>query len=320
MPYLDMPLDELKNYKGINPKPTDFNDFWISALDEMKAVQPNIQIKPAGFQIKGFDCNDLYFTGVKNGRIHAKVIKPSKRKNMPIALHFHGYTGRSHDWNEYISFAAAGFCVFAMDCRGQGGQSYDAGGVSGNTQHGHIIRGLSSGANELLFRHVFLDTVQLSMIAMNMDDTDETKICAYGISQGGALTLACSALNPQIQILAPVYPFLCDYKRVWELNIHTAAYIELKQYFRMFDPLHERENEIFTTLGYIDIVNLAQWIKGETIFGVSLDDDTCPPSTSLAAFNNITAKKEIRIYPDYNHETLPGFFDEVIQRFQSTLC
>nr|AHG97601.1 acetylxylan esterase [uncultured bacterium] len=320
MPYIDMPLDELKLYRGINPRPADFDEYWESALDEMKAVYPNIEIKPASFRLNGFDCKDLYFTGVRGSRIHAKIIMPAGRKNLPIALHFHGYTGRSQDWNEYIAFAAAGFCVFAMDCRGQGGQSEDMGGVKGNTLHGHIIRGLESGADELLFRHVFLDTVQLSNIAMAMNFTDETRICAYGSSQGGALTLACSALNPQIRILAPAYPFLCDYKRVWQLNLYTPAYIELWDYFRMFDPLHKREEEIFTVLGYIDVVNLANRICGETLFAVSLEDDICPPSTSFAAYNNIQAKKDIRIYPDYKHEFLPGFNDEVIQKFQQALA
>ena len=319
MPMTDMPLDELKCYKGSSPKPNDFDAFWSRALDEVKTTRPNIELRPASFQLRGFECSDLFFSSVRNGRIHAKLIKPAGRKNLPIALHFHGYTGRASDWIDYVSFAAIGFCVLAMDCRGQGGLSTDGGGTSGNTLRGHIIRGLDDGADNLLFRHIFLDTVQLTTVAMGLDYTDETKICAYGASQGGALTLACAALSPQVSLLASVYPFLCDYRRVWELNLQSEAYKELKDYFRMFDPLHERESEIFNTLGYIDVVNLASRIKGETMFAISLDDDVCPPSTSFAAYNHITAKKELYIYPDYAHEVLPGFYDEVLRKFQYAL-
>ena len=53
--------------------------------------------------------------------------------------------------------------------------------------------------------------------------------------------------------LAPVYPFLCDYKRVWEMDQAANAYAELKTFFRNFDPQHKREDEIFTRLGYIDL-------------------------------------------------------------------
>ena len=320
MPMIDMPLEELKKYKGSSPKPDDFDAFWSRALDEVKNTHANMEMRPAAFQLNGFDCQDLFFTGVRNGRLHAKLIKPAGRNNLPVALHFHGYTGRAGDWIDYVPFAAAGFCVLAMDCRGQGGLSKDVGGTSGNTLRGHIIRGLDDGADNLLFRHIFLDTVQLATVAMGLDYTDETKMCAYGASQGGALTLACAALNPQISLLAPVYPFLCDYRRVWTLNLQSEAYKELKDYFRLFDPLHQNEDKTFNTLGYIDIVNLANRIKGETIFAISLDDDVCPPSTSFAAYNNITAKKQLHVYPDYAHETLPGFDDFVLQKFASAMC
>ena len=319
MPNIDMPLDQLKTYRGVSPKPADFDNFWSEALDEVKSTHAALEMKPAYFQLAGFECRDLFFNGVRNGRVHAKMIRPAGKSNLPIVLHFHGYTGRAGDWIEYIPFAAAGFCVLAMDCRGQGGLSIDSGGTSGNTLNGHIIRGLDDGPDSLLFRNIFLDTVQLATVAMDLDFTDESKICAYGASQGGALTLVCAALVPQVSLLAPVYPFLCDYKRVWEMGLPTAAYRELFNYFRMFDPLHKRENEIFNKLGYIDVVNLTDRIAGETLFAVSLNDDVTPPSTCFAAYNNITAKKELYVYPDFSHENLPGFYDLVLQKFQQSL-
>ena len=320
MPSIDMPFDQLKTYRGISPKPADFDDFWSRALDEAKNTQAALEVRPANFQLKGYECSDLFFYGVQNGRIHAKMIRPASQNNLPIVLHFHGYSLRASDWIEYVPFAAAGFCVLAMDCRGQGGLSTDSGGTAGNTLHGHIIRGLDVGPDKLLFRHIFLDTVQLARVAMELDFTDETKICVYGASQGGALTLALAALVPQVSLLASVYPFLCDYKRVWDLGLTTAAYNELYDYFRKFDPLHEREIEIFNNLGYIDVSNLADKIKGETLFAISLNDDVTPPSTCFAAYNNITAKKELFVYPDFSHETLPGFYDVVLQKFQQTLA
>jgi len=38
-------------------------------------------------------------------------------------------------------------------------------------------------------------------------------------------------------------------------------------------------------------------------------DPICPPSTQFAAFNKITSKKDVVIYPDYGHENLPGESD-----------
>ena len=90
-------------------------------------------------------------------------------------------------------------------------------------------------------------------------------------------------------------PFLCDYQRVWELDLCTMPYLELRDYFRKFDPTHEREMEIFTRLGYIDVQHLAKWIKSDVLMAVGLRDDICPPSTQFAAYNKMTCHKHIVI-------------------------
>ena len=165
---------------------------------------------------------------------------------------FHGYSGSSGDWSDKLNWVAQGFSVAALDCRGQGGLSEDVGGVRGNTLRGHIIRGLDHGPEQLLYRQIYLDTAQLAGIVMGMPEVDAARVGATGGSQGGGLTLACAALEPRIKKAAPVFPFLCDYQRVWEMDLATGAYEELRLYFRLFDPRHERESEVFERLGYID--------------------------------------------------------------------
>ena len=310
MPLIDMPLEQLKQYTGINPRPEDFDEFWDKSIAEMKAVDPRVELVPSKFQVPFAECFDLYFTGVGGSRVHAKYIRPKNSKAPhPAILQFHGYSGSAGDWNDKLNYAALGYSVAALDCRGQGGKSQDLGITTGNTYKGHIIRGLHDSPDKLLFRSIFLDTAQLAGIVMNMPEVDETRVAAMGGSQGGALTLACASLEPRINRLAPMFPFLCDYKRVWEMDLAKDAFEELKTYFRQFDPLHSRENEIFTKLGYIDIQFLTKRIKGNLLMAVGLMDTICPPSTQFAAFNKITSSKETAIYPDFGHEGLPGFGD-----------
>jgi cephalosporin-C deacetylase len=172
---------------------------------------------------------------------------------------------------------------------------------------------LDDHPDKLLFRQMFLDAAQLAGIVMNLPEVDANRVGALGGSQGGALTLACAALEPRIKKLAPVFPFLCDYKRVWEMDLAKDAYQELRTFFRHHDPQHKREEEIFTKLGYIDIQYLAHRIQGEVLMAVGLMDTICPPSTQFAAYNKITASKRLEIYPDFGHEGLPGFSDTTIQ-------
>jgi len=310
----DMPFEQLEKYQGINPRPADFDAFWEQGLQEMRSIDPRVELVPCEFQVSGVECFHLYFTGVQGARLHAKYLRPSgKRAPHPAVLMFHGYTGNSGDWQDKLGYVSQGFSVAALDCRGQGGLSEDPGGVQGNTHHGHIIRGLEEAVNgsprKLLYRQLFLDTAQLAKIVMEMPEVDPGRVGAMGGSQGGALTVACAALEPGIRRAAPVYPFLSDYQRVWSIDQAKDAYKELQEYFRLFDPTHKREEQIFNALGYIDIQYLAPRIKAEMVWGIGLMDTICPPSSQFAAYNKICSPKSMQIYPDFGHEILPGFND-----------
>lgn len=314
----DLPFEELKNYKGINPKPNDFDAYWDAGLNEMRSIDPKVELSPSDFQASGAECYDLTFNGVQGARIHAKYLRPSgKQAPHPAVLMFHGYTGNSGDWQNKLSYVSQGYSVAALDCRGQGGLSEDNSAVLGNTHHGHIIRGLEQAVKgspeKLLYRQIFLDTAQLAKIVMEMPEVDPTRVGAMGASQGGALTVACTALEPRIKKAAPVYPFLSDYQRVWSIDQAKDAYSELKEYFRLFDPTHQHEKEVFTALGYIDIQNLAARIKADVLWAIGFMDTICPPSSQFAAYNKIRSHKTMEIYPDFAHEVLPGHNDKSFQ-------
>ena len=313
MPVFEMPLEQLREYRGRNPRPDDFEDYWDAAIAEMKATKAEVELVPSE-EIKApfAECFDLYFTGVGGARVHAKYLRPKSGPTPhPAAVIFHGYSGSSGDWSDKLGYVGLGFSVAALDCRGQGGSSEDVGGVKGNTLHGHIIRGLDDAPEKLLFRQIYLDCAQLAGIVMERPEVDASRVGATGGSQGGGLTLACAALEPRVKRAAPIFPFLCDYQRVWEMDLAVNAYDELRAFFRMFDPLHQREQELFARLGYIDCQHLAPRIRAEMMMVTGLMDQVCPPSTQFAAYNKIESKKQMVIYPDFGHEGLPGVSDRV---------
>lgn len=310
----DLPFEQLLTYRGINPRPADFDSFWDESLAEMHSIRPDIELVPADFQTPYAECLDLYFTGAREGRVHARVVRPRRPQGaQPAVLMFHGYSGNAGDWLDKLPYAAMGFTVAALDCRGQAGDSADAGAHPGMNWHGHIIRGIDGVPQDLMYRSIFLDTARLAEIVMDMKHVDPARVGATGPSQGGALTLACAALAPGIKRAAPVYPFLCDYKRVWELDLDANAYAEIRDYFRWRDPLHQRETEFFTRLGYIDVQYLCPRIRADVYMAVGLRDQICPPSTQFAAYNKITAPKRLEIYPDFGHEELHGHVDRIFQ-------
>lgn len=307
-------IEDLLQYQGNSPKPQDFDVYWERALQQLDAQPLDYELVAADFQTPLADCYHLYFTGVGGARVHAKYVKPKQAagKGPGLAL-FHGYHTGSGDWFDKAAYAAHGITVIAMDCRGQGGLSEDNLAVKGTTLKGHIIRGIDENdPDKLYYRNVFLDLVQTVRILMSMEQVDPDRIGVHGCSQGGALTVACAALEPRVRLAIPVYPFLSDYQKAWEMDAATSAYEEIAYYFRFMDPLHRTQEAFFNKLGYIDIQNLADRIRARIIFVTGLVDSVCPPYTQFASYNKIRSEKELVVYHEYGHEYLPYLSDRVL--------
>lgn len=320
MPLIDLPWEQLLNYTGRNPRPVDFDAYWDAGRAEVAVLDPQVELRPADFASSVAECFDLWFTGTAGARVHAKYLRPrtpherspvsGAQLRRPCVLQFHGFTSHSGSWHEKLGLVAEGLCVAALDCRGQGGASQDHGTLRTQPSNGHLIRGLlDADPRNLLYRHHYLDTALLARIVRGFAEVDGERLVAMGNSQGGGLTLACAALVPEVRRVALKFPFLCDWQRVWEMDLAVDAYAELRDFFRRFDPQHQRAAEFWTRLGYVDVAHLAPRIRASVLMGVGLMDKICPPSTQMAAYNRITAPKEVIVYPDFGHEELPGFMD-----------
>ena len=305
-------LAKWHDYLGSQQKPADFTEFWQKGLAEVDLLGTTHEMTPHELFSKQAEGFDLTFTGVGGARVHAQVIRPKANQNKcPVLFQFHGYHGDAGDWTDKVALAAEGFWVVALDVRGQGGLSENVSQTSGGTLKGHIIRGVETGPDHLFYRSVFLDIYQLTRIILHYPEVDSKECYAYGASQGGALALICAALAPQIKESFVCYPFLSDYREAYRLDVTNSAYEELAYWFRFKDPLHEKEEDFFATLDYIDLQYFAPRITGKVHWAIGLEDTVCPPKTQFAVYNNLinVADKKLYSYPEYGHEYLPRFGD-----------
>ncbi len=311
MAMFDMTKEKLLTYEGSSPCPNDFDKFWADALAELDTFDPNPEFIPAeDFECKSADCYDLYFTGTKGARIHAKFLKPKNIDGkIPAVMAYHGYTSQSGSWNRNLKFTAEGMAIARLDCRGQGGTSEDTGSYKGNTVYYHFTRGLEDeNSHNMYYRDVFLDTVIMTRIIMSLPYIDENRISVIGGSQGAALSIACAALVPEVKLALIQYPYLSDFKRVWNLEI-SNSYTGLREFFKDRDPMHLKEDVYFNRLGYIDVQNFAHMINAEVLMATGLMDLDCPPSTQFAFYNKLTCKKNVIFFPEYGHIYLRGWED-----------
>jgi cephalosporin-C deacetylase len=262
------------------------------------------------------DYLDLWFTGMEGARLYAKYLRPRAEKPVPLVLQFHGYPGSSRSWLEQSSYAGMGCALLAMDCPGQGGRGQDVGGYLGTTVTGHIVAGLDGPPEKLYYVRMHQNIRILCRIVRELSGIDLGKVFINGASQGGGLGLACAALNPElIDRAAILYPFLSDYRMVWELGADQIAYEGIRYYARWFDPAGERLEEWFGKLGYIDSKNFAHLIRCPVLFGTGLADTICPPETQCAVYNNLTCPKKRYFFPGFGHEEIQDFDDLILDFF-----
>lgn len=321
MPFSAERLAELEACRGKNPIPADFDEFWAARIAEADAVPLDYEILPSDQIPELGSCTyyDLYFTGMRGARVYAKYAVPKVPGGgpVPLVLQFHGYPGCTRSWAEQSSWPGIGCAILSMDNPGQGGRSEDVGGFKGTTVSGHLITGVDGGPKNLYYVRLYQDQHILCRIVRELEGIDLSRVYVNGSSQGGGMGIACCALNSDLVNRASIlYPFLSDFREVWELGADEIAYDGIRYYSRWFDADGERADEWFGTLGYVDSLSFAHLVRCPVLFGTGLADVVCPPETQFAVYNALTCPKKHLLYPDFGHEEIQAFDDEIIRFYQ----
>lgn len=302
MPFFDMPLEQLQTYQPPRTETPDFDSFWQETLAAARQHPLNATFEPVETGMRLIEAYDVTFNGYGGQPIKAWYIRPAgESAPLSCVVEFIGYGGGRGAPTEHLFWAAAGYAHLVMDTRGQAasrrGDTPDQPDAANPFYPGFMTQGVHS-PQTYYYRRVYTDAVRAIEAARSRADVDPTKIIVTGGSQGGGITIAASALMPDVALAMPDVPFLCHFYRATTI-VDTMPYHEITRYLMVHRHL---EKEVYHTLSYFDGLNLAARIKAPTLFSVALMDTICPPSTIFAAYNQITAQKEIRVYNFNGHE------------------
>jgi cephalosporin-C deacetylase len=164
--------------------------------------------------------------------------------------------------------------------------------------------------NNYYYRGAFMDLIRAIDFIASRKDVDVQHIYAEGASQGGAFTLAAAALDNRLCAIAPQVPFLSDYQDYFKIVDWPGSWIIATQH-----KLGISDEDLFKTLSYFDMKNLASWITCPTIMGVGLQDEVCPPHTNFSGYNMINARKSYKIYRGMGHSTGSDWWEEYVKPF-----
>ncbi len=301
MNLFDLPLEELRTYSPEIEKKDDFDRFWDDSLAESAAQPLNVTMERLPYPVSSVECFTVRFDGFRNSRICARYVRPAGLGNskVPATVLYHGYNWNSATVAGALKYVMMGRSVLMVDTRGQNPGSPDLATYPNGGASGWMTLGITD-RDRYYYRNVFMDCVRAVEAACAFPETDASRVAVEGGSQGGAIALAVAALSPRVSLVLSDVPYLCHFRRSVKMS-SEGPYNEIYHYFKIHDQLHLTEDEVYGTLSYFDVCNLAPRIRAKALVSVGLEDTICPPSTVFAAYNRIRSEKEIRVYPDYGH-------------------
>jgi cephalosporin-C deacetylase len=304
MPFIDLPLDELRTFSPPLEEPGDFNTFWTSTIAEARRHPLAAAFARHEAHLKLIEVFDLTFNGYAGQPVKGWFLLPAVRKGkLPCVVEFIGYgggRGLPHDW---LTFPAAGYALLVMDTRGQGsvwrtGDTPDPEMEGGNPQFpGFMTRGILK-KETYYYRRVFTDAARAVEAASSHEAVDAERIAVTGGSQGGGIAVAAAGLVPEVKLALPDVPFLSCYQRAISIT-DAAPYVEIRDFLKRH---RHHEAAVWQTLSYFEGRSFAARAKGRSLFSVALMDEICPPSTVFATYNRWAGPKDINVWPYNNHE------------------
>lgn len=304
MPYTDLTLPELRDFRPEVEEPEDFDRFWQLTIAEERLRPQEPTLTPVEGPVSELVVEDLVFAGFDGDPIRAWVIRPRSSGRLPAVVEFVGYNGGRGLPAEHLHWAASGFAHIVMDTRGQGsgwgggGSTPDPHGT-GAALDGFMTRGIESPAT-YYYRRVFTDAVRLVEVVQGLPLVDSDRVAVTGGSQGGGITLAVAGLLGDAVVGAlPDVPFLCHFRRSVALT-PGRPFTEITQYLSVH---RDRAEEVFTTLSYFDGAAFARRASAPALFSVGMMDDIVLPSSVFAAYNRYGSDdREIAVYEYNGHE------------------
>jgi cephalosporin-C deacetylase len=318
MPWFDLPLAELREYRTATEEPAGLDSWWAVRLDEARAAARPATLTPYQTEAYGPLCAyDVEFSGARGDRIRGWYLRPpgAGDARLPLVVRFIGYGGGRGLPADHTLLPAAGYAVFVMDTRGQGGRWTvgATGDLSPGPENSTVMtRGIAS-PEDYYYTRLYVDAVRAIETAAGLAGVDGSRIAVSGGSQGGALALASAALlGDQVTACHADIPFLCDIQRAVTLTA-SMPYAEVAEFLARQVDL---ERAAMDTLRYVDCALLARWITADCLVSVGLMDDVCPPSTVFAAYNEITAAKEIAVFQFGVHSVPPAHVESQLRHLR----
>lgn len=276
---------DVTQIKPLTQEPADFDQFWNGAIAQARMTPLKPQMRLLAERCTSTqNVYEVSFHNYGASKVYGILVVPKKAGKYPAILHVPGAGVRGYEG----SYLADNIITLQIGIHGipltLPQELYTS--LGGGAFNGYQYYSMND-RDKHYFKRVFTGCVRAIDFIYELPEFDGTNVGVTGGSQGGALAMVTAGLDERITFLSAYFPALCDY----------AGYLHGRaggwpHYFRDKKPL---PNEV-ETLAYYDVVNFARRIKAKGWYTWGYNDVVCPPTSMYAAYNVVTAPKELALY------------------------
>lgn len=301
-------VNDIKPYTTM---PDDFQSFWQQTLDEARRTPISFTRELAPEYCT--DKIDCWLIKLKTDREHfvygyLTMPKGAKAKGCPAVMCPPGAGIKTiKEPLRHKYYAEAGMIRFEVEIHGldprlSNDTFSDISKAFGSRDNQYLINGIEV-RDRYYMRHVYAGMVRCMDFLASLPEWDGKTLAVQGGSQGGALALVTAALDPRVTLCVANHPALTDMAGYAEKG-RTGGYPHMHKMNNVLLNADGTPNKtVINTLRYYDVVNFCRLIKCPVRMTWGYNDNTCPPTTSYAAWNTLTCPKEPFITPINEHWT-----------------
>jgi cephalosporin-C deacetylase-like acetyl esterase len=281
--------------------PADFDTFWQKAKKDLAKIP--MDAKMTLMPERCTEKTNVYHVNLQNyrlgSRLYGILCVPKKEGKYPALLQVPGAGVRAYGGD--IATAEKGIITFQIGIHGVPVDmipsvytDLGAGALSGYFNYN------MDDKDRFYYKRVYLGCVRANDFLTSLPQYDGSNLAVTGGSQGGALSIITTALDARVKSLGAFYPALSD---VTGYLFDRAG--GWPHYFDKANRLANEKKDKISTIAYYDVVNFARRVKVPGYYSWGYNDETCPPTSMYAAYNVISAPKELYLALDTGHWTYP---------------
>ncbi len=285
--------------------PADFKDFWDATVAESRKTPISVTRE----LVKEYcsDKIDCWLIKLRIDKEHymygyLTMPKDAEGKKLPVVFCPPGAGIKTiADPLKRVYYAENGMIRLEMEIHGLDPRLSattwkEINSAFGTRDYGYLNNNLED-RDRYYMRHVYAGMVRCIDYLTTLPEWDGKNIAVQGGSQGGALALITAGLDNRVTLCVANHPALTDMAGYSEKG-RTGGYPHFKAM-----PQGVLTPKAISNLQYYDVVNFCRLITCPVRMTWGYNDNTCPPTTSYAAWNTLTCEKEAFITPINEHWT-----------------